>query len=261
MGRWAIVSMLGLTLLGCASRGESTAPAKAPVSSQMPDNNATQRARIRTELGSLYLQEGRFAVALDEARAALVADPSYAPAFALLGLTHMYMGERGPAEENFQRALRLAPEDPEISNNYGWFLCQSGRERASLEYFLKAARNPLYTTPTKPYTNAGVCQVMLNELGAALENLTLAYRLAPQNTQAMYWLAEVSYRTGKFEESRRWIGEIERLIDPSSGVLWLALRTERKLDNRDGENRYAVRLRKQFSDSPETKKLLRGEYD
>ena len=57
-----------------------------------------QRAKIHTELGALYLQNGRFAVALEEARIALAADSNYAPAYNLLGLTHMFLEEPRLAE-------------------------------------------------------------------------------------------------------------------------------------------------------------------
>ena len=45
-------------------------------------------------------------------------------------------------------ALGLAAGDPEINNNYGWFLCQNGREQLAINYFMAAAKNPLYATPT-----------------------------------------------------------------------------------------------------------------
>jgi Tfp pilus assembly protein PilF len=48
-----------------------------------------QRAKVHTELGSLYLLDGRSAIALEEARIAIAADANYAPAYNLLGLTHM----------------------------------------------------------------------------------------------------------------------------------------------------------------------------
>ena len=48
--------------------------------------------------------------------------------------------ERADAEASFQKALRLDPTGSELANNYGWFLCQTGRERESLQYFDRAFR-------------------------------------------------------------------------------------------------------------------------
>ena len=168
---------------------------------------------MHTELGSLYLLDGRSAIALEEARIALAADSNYAPAYNLLGLTHMGLNEMKQAEENFQKALSLAPGDPEISNNYGWFLCQTNREQQAIGYFLAAARNPLYTTPTKPYTNAGICAFRVKNDKQAQEFLTAALRLAADNNQARLGLAEIAYRQGRYAEARQWAADIEKTMD------------------------------------------------
>ena len=61
------------------------------------------------------------------------------------------------AEANFQRALPCNALDSDSNNHYGWFLCQRKREQESIKYFLAALRNPLYTTPSKAWINAGIC--------------------------------------------------------------------------------------------------------
>ncbi len=245
---------------GGAVVSERTMPAKQPVSAETPANPATERAKAHTELGSLYMQESRFAVALEEGRIALNADSSYAPAYNLLGLTHMFLGDTQLAAENFERALSLAPGDPEISNNYGWFLCQSGKESKSFEHFLRAAKNPLYPTPAKPFTNLGICQARIKDYVAAEASLLNAFRLAPNNTLAMYWLSHVAYQQAHLAEARQWIVDLERQTELTSEATWLALRIERKLGNREAELRYANQLRKRFTGTPELQKLLRGDF-
>jgi type IV pilus assembly protein PilF len=259
--------MIGVAVLvGCAcSTGGGPAAtgegAKPAVLAQPASSEAQQRAKTHVELGSLYFLEGSSAIALEEARIALAADPDYAPAFNLLGLTHMYMNESKLAEENFQKALRLAPGDPEISNNYGWFLCQNGREKQAIPYFLAAAKNPLYTGPTKAYTNAGICSVRLKDDKAAEDFLLTAVQLQPANTLAQYWLAEIAFRQGRYPVAKQWISDIDRLIEPSAEVLWLALRVERKLGNREAETRHATQLRRRYPGSSEFRLLNQGQYE
>jgi type IV pilus assembly protein PilF len=257
-----ILVTMGL-LSACTSTGggKGAEGARPPMSSEVPTSEARQRAKVHTELGSLYLQDSRFAVALEEARIALGADSDYAPAYNLLGMTHMFMNEPKLAEENFERALRSAPGDPEISNNFGWFLCQSGREQQSLEYFMRSGRNPLYQTPTKPYTNAGICAVRLKDDKSAEDHLTRALQFDPFNTLAMFWLADITYRQGRWVEAKQRLSEIERIVELNSEATWLALRIERKLGNRDAEARYAVQLRRKFTNSPEQRKLVQGDYE
>lgn len=262
MNKSIVALCLAFLLAGCTATGSgSGSGARQAVSAQPPENEQQQRAKVHYELGSLYLLDGRWAIALEEARIALSADPNYAPAYNLLGLTHMALNETRLAEENFEKALSVAPGDPEISNNFGWFLCQSGREQRSIAYFMAAAKNPLYTTPTKPYTNAGVCSVRLKDDKAAEDYLFNALRLSPTNTQALFGLAEIAYRQGRHSEARQWTTDIEKMMEPTAEVLWLALRIERKLGNREAEARYASQLRRRFPGSPEQRLLTQGNYE
>ena len=262
MNKTIVAIWMAMLLAGCtATGGGSGQGAQQAVSAQPPENDQQQRAKVHTELGSLYMLDGRAAIALEEARIALAVDPNYAPAYNLLGLTHMMLNETRLAEDNFQKALRLAPGDPEISNNFGWFLCQNGREQQSLGYFMAAAKNPLYTTPTKPYTNAGVCALRLKDDKAAEDYLLTALRLSPTNTQALFWLADIAYRKGRQSEARQWLTDIEKMMEPTAEVIWLALRIERKLGNREAEARYASQLRRRFPGSPEQRQLSQGQYE
>lgn len=255
------VFLIAILLAGCATLGPSGSGAQQAVSAQPAENDQQKRAKVHTELGSLYLLDGRSAVALEEARIALSADSSYAPAYNLLGLTHMVLGETRLAEENFVRALSLAPGDPEINNNFGWFLCQSGRPERSIEYFMKAVKNPLYPTPTKPYTNAGICSIRLKNDKAAEDYLLAGLQLGATNTQALYWLADIAYRQGRYSEARHWTTDIEKMIEPTAEVIWLALKIERKLGDRETEARHALQLRRRFPGSPEHRLLIQGNYE
>ena len=113
------------------------------------------RAKIHTELAALYFQAGNPAVALEELRIALSADSSYYQALGIRGLVHASLREYAKADDDFRRALDMAPNDPEVNNNYGWYLCDTGKERQSIAYFLNALKHPLYETPDRAYTNAG----------------------------------------------------------------------------------------------------------
>lgn len=257
-----LLAVLAVLLSGCAGTGgPPPASVERPVSEQSAVGDAQQRAKVHTELGTLYLREGRAGVALEEAKVALESDSGYAPAYNLLGLVYGYLRETTLAEENFQQALRLAPGDPEINNNYGWFVCQMGRERESLAYFQSAIRNPLYETPTRPLTNAGVCMLRVKDDVAAEDFFRRALQADRTNPQAHYWMADILYRTNRLRDARAYIGGLHNLIEPTSQSLWLALRVERKLGDRDGEARYGSQLRRKFQGTPEHQKLQQGQYE
>jgi type IV pilus assembly protein PilF len=219
------------------------------------------RARIHTELGSAYFERGNMGVALEELRIAIAADPNYATAYSVLGLVHMDLHENPVAQQHFERALVLSPNDPDINNNYGWFLCQTGREEQSIGYFLAALKNPLYTTPARSYVNAGLCSLKKNNERDAIDYFERALRSAPDNLQALFNLAAVQYKRGQLEVARGLVGRFNKLIEPTAESLWLALRVERKLGDRPAENALAVQLRRRFAGSQEYQDLLKGKFE
>ncbi len=46
--------------------------------------------------------------------------------------------------------------------------------------------------------------------------------------------------------------------NPNPEMLWLGVRIERKLGNRDAESSYALELRRKYPEAPQTKSLLSG---
>jgi len=83
-----------------------------------------QAAHIRLELAASYLQSGRTDVALDEARQAVAADPTYAEAWHLRGLVYLAQREWARAQSDLDRAHELKPNDPDILHNLGWLRCE-----------------------------------------------------------------------------------------------------------------------------------------
>jgi type IV pilus assembly protein PilF len=219
------------------------------------------RARIHTELASAYFERGNMGVALEELRIAIEADPTYAPAFNVLGLVHMDLRENAVAQQHFERALRLSPNDPDINNNYGWFLCQSGREEQSIGYFLAALKNPLYNTPARSYVNAGLCAIRKNNERDAFDYFQRALRSEPDNLQALLNLASIQYKRGQLEPARGFISRFNKLVEPTAESLWLALRIERKLGDKSAENSLATQLRRRFSGSQEYQDMLQSRFE
>ena len=166
----------------------------ADTGQQSGDSGAPRnRARIHAELGGLYFQRGNMGVALEELRMAIAADPSYAPAYNVLGLVFMDLRENAQAQANFERAIRLSPNDADVNHNYALFLCQSGREADSARYFLAAVRNPLYSQPQKSYAAAGACAIKANNERDATQYLERERLLhgsikLPINRQSLYGL-------------------------------------------------------------------------
>lgn len=250
-----------ISLGACSVTPVAERPAEQAVSQQAAMSSNQQRAKVHTELGSLYLQKGNLAVALDEGRVALAADPNYAPAHSLMGLAYMQLRENAAAESSFEQALRIAPGDPEFNNNFGWFLCQTGREQRSLAYFNVAIKSPLYSTPAMPNTNAGMCLLRIKDDKGAEDYFMRALRLESGNVRAIFFLADISYRQGRLGAARQHLTELHRIAEPSAESLWLALRVERKFGDHEAELQLGAQLRRKFPASPELQNLVQGQFE
>ena len=233
----------------------------SPLLAADSDDPAVPRAKAHTELGMAYLQGGRMAVALDEATAAIEADSKYAPAYNLAGLVHMFLRETDKAREYFERALKLAPSDSEINVNYGWLLCQTGHEKDSFQYFMKAVKNPLYQTSTKAFFNAGICALKIDDQALAEDYFVNAVMADRNNTQALYRLAEIKYRANNLYDAKRFVSAVLDKVQDDAAPVWLALRVERKLGNRQAEQDFATQLRRKFQGSPEYQAMIQGRFE
>ena len=219
------------------------------------------RARVHTDLAAAYFQRGNMGVALEELRIATAADSGYAPAHSLYGLVYMELREENLAAQSFERALRIAPNDADINHNYGVFLCQTKREPDSIRYFMHAIKNPLYATPWRSYSAAGVCTLRTGQPKDAEQYFERALRLEPDETAALINLGQIRYKQGKMDEARRLVSRYNKLADPSAESLWLALRIERRSGERVAEQSYANQLRRRFPGSAEYQALQRGKFD
>jgi len=253
------LGLMLVALAGCAGQSAEPPHDTGTIIGEVGDPR--NRAKLHTELASMYFSNGNLGVALEELRAATAADANYAPAHGMYGLVYMQMKDRSRAEASFERALRLAPNDADINHNYGWFLCQSGREPESVKYFLQAIRNPLYPTPWRSYSAAGVCSMKLKQFKDAEAFFERALRFEPDEPASLVGLGLIRYQQGNIGEARKLVSRHNKVVTPTSESLWLALRIERRLGERMQEQAFANQLRRRYPESPEYQALQRGQFD
>lgn len=229
--------------------------------SNSPYNNdaaAKSRAKAHTELGAAYYEQSKYEIALDEFNVAIKNDPQYALAYNGLGLVHAALGENDKADKAFQKALQLQPQSSESHNNYGNFLCNLGRYDASIHHFLEAVKNPLYGTPHLAYTNAGICSARKKDFATAELYLSKALQIQPLTHSAAYHLANIQLNKGDASAAKNTL-QNTLIASPSPEVLWLGIKIERVLGDKDNEASYAIQLRKQYPNSAETQLLLNSQ--
>jgi type IV pilus assembly protein PilF len=254
------VWLLMLALAGCANTG-GVSQSGSSMGTPQVETESRARAKVFTELGFEYFKVGQIKVARDEAQKAVAAENRYGPAYHLLGLIYMEIEEDKLAEENFRRAIELEPSDSDAHNSYGRFLCTRGRYDEGQSQFIDAMRNPLYAKPEQAMTNAGLCSEKKGDLKQAESYYNKALKLQPNAPQATIKLAALQFRNGNLNEAQRLLTRHGEISPPTAESLWLGLRIERKLGDKSQEAIYNQQLRRRFPDAPETKLLLRGQFD
>lgn len=224
---------------------------------------AQQSAKIHTELAGQYYSRRQYKVAIEEAEIALRSVPNYAPAYNVLGLVYMDLREDTHARSNFERALRIAPNDSDAHNNFGWFLCQRQPEQMELaiDHFMIAIRDPLYETPEKTYSNAGICVLKRNDLERAGSFFQKALVIRPNYPLAVLGLIKIDFKRGDLKTAKSRMISYMQTFPPTPESLWLAIQIERAHGDYQAEASYAYQLQRRFPDSSEARALRAGRFD
>jgi type IV pilus assembly protein PilF len=244
-------------LSGCAQ----TPASNSGTAAASAESDATYRARIHTELAGHYYTRGQYSVALDEVKQALSTDSAYAPAFNVLALVHAKLREDRQAEETFRKAMDLAPNYSEVRNNFGYFLCQRQRYAEGLPLFDAALSNPLYGAPEKPLANAGLCALHKGDLTQAESYLQRAMARVRNQPTALLGMAELELRQGHLLAARAHFSRLSEQNEFKPQMLWLGVRIERALGNREAEASYGAQLRRNHPETVEARRLLEGQYE
>ncbi|MEQ1772723.1 MAG: type IV pilus biogenesis/stability protein PilW [Burkholderiales bacterium] len=252
-----------IVLAGCAGGPimDTTTPQPTQSTTSDSDADARGRARIHTELAAGYLDLKNMAIALEEAGIAQRADPTYGPAYNVAAMIYAELKNDALAEQNFQQALRINRQDPDANNNYGAFLCQRKREAEGIRYFMAAVSDPLYQQPDRSYVNAGLCARRRGDMAEAEGYFRGALKFQPNQIQALYQLADMAYVRANYPDARL---HLQRLAPVSSGspeILWLILRTERRLGGGNTMDSVAHQLRTNFPASKEAQALAAGQFE
>ena len=248
-----LAAVLALALAGCVS---STTSETRLQTDNMP-TDARRKAEAHTSLAGEYYSRGSYGVALQETKLAIQTYPALVAAWNMQGLIHMELREDVPARESFERALRMEPNNAEVLNNYGWFLCLRGDNARGNDMVTRAYNDPLYPTPEKAYLSAGLCQRRAGRVVEAEALLRRAVTIRPDMIGALYNLAEMTYARGETKDAQNFITRFMRIAQaPAPEALLLAVKIARASGDKVSEEGYVQQMRRRFPDAPETKQVL-----
>jgi type IV pilus assembly protein PilF len=212
-------------------------------------------ASYNVQLGVAYLQQGNLAVAKEKLERAVQQNPRDPDVHGALALLYERLGEANKVDGHYRTALRLAPNNPDISNNYAVYLCKTSRTEEGVKRFLEVANNRLYRTPEAALTNAGVCLRSAQRFTEAEGNFKNALALQPGYSEALYQLGDLALQQGRALEAQQ---HVDRYLDrnkATADLLLLGLRAAHAQGNRDVREQYARRLRAEFPGSNQTRAI------
>ncbi|MEO7877175.1 MAG: type IV pilus biogenesis/stability protein PilW [Dokdonella sp.] len=239
-----------MTLLaGCGASGGGIVKA---------DSVATQKtdaARVHTELGQKYLQQGQLETALEKLTKALEYDPGYVDAHTVIAVLYERINDPAKAEEHYKRASDLKPKGGNEANNYATFLCKLGRYDQAQSYFERALADPFYKTPAVALANSGACLLKAGKRDEAEAALRKALDLRPNQGEALIQLASALYEKGEYFKARAFVQRFEANGESRPDALLLGRNIELHLGNGRAAGDYTRKLMQTFPESEQARSL------
>jgi len=223
--------------------------------------NLAAAAEANTQLGIEYLRTGDYEQSLLKLEKALSLDPDKPEAHDAIAVLYERVGETGKAEQHYKKSLRLRPDNARGHNNYGQFLCSQERYAEADEQFLAAVNNPFYDAVPVALTNAGICAARIPDAAKAEQYFRRALDLAPDFAPALLQMGFLKYSQDNYMSARAYLQRFQDAASHSPESLWLAIRTEYALHDREAWSRYAFMLRNRFPNSEQAALLQEWENE
>jgi len=243
---WPLAIITGLGLAACSSE------------SQFKKASPAVTAATNMQLAIEYLKLGKLVNSRDFMERALSEDPGNADVQMTAGLVYERLNEKSKAERAYSTGYRLGKTDPNIQNTYAGFLCRTGKAVAGEKLFAEVARNPLYQTPEVALMNAGVCVLGTGDVVDAERYFNRALAVHPNLPEAMVQLGNIALNRGDAAQARDMVKRYLALNPPTSEVLWLGFRAERKLGDKTAAAGYARRVQTDFPNSEQAQMMRAG---
>ncbi|PWC22733.1 type IV pilus biogenesis/stability protein PilW [Brenneria roseae subsp. roseae] len=246
-GKGWLLIIMAVLLTGCGGRSsrESVDPAVA---------------QTRLQLGLEYLARNNLDAARQNLEKALDVAPRDYRTQLGMALYEQRIGENQSAEQRYQRALTLAPENGSVMNNYGAFLCSLGQYVAAQRQFSAAAQLPDYSQVADALENAGYCFFKAGQNDDARSLLSRALKYDPAKGVMLLAEADNQFSDGKYEQAKLLLEIYQHILPASAESLWLQIRFA-ALAGHDGDiERYGKSLTRSFPQSKQYQQFLANEY-
>ncbi|MBL4712560.1 MAG: type IV pilus biogenesis/stability protein PilW [Gammaproteobacteria bacterium] len=230
-------------ITSCASYGETVKTKKKA--------NLKDASELNTQLAVGYIKTQKYKPAKDKLDKAITQNPENYSAYKTLAYLYALLGLPEDAEDSYQEALDIKPDDPDLSNSYGAFLCSIGKYDEAQRYLKIAYDNPFYEVRYLAQSNAGSCFIKQNKYKQAEALLRKSLRTESKLTGSLISMAEIGIKTDRFLMARAYIQRYHSIKPASAESLWLQIQAEKSLGAKTHYMKYARQLINDFPDSDE----------
>ncbi len=222
-----------MTLGACATSSSSDKDPKA----------SRKAAETNTALGRSYLGRGQYEIALEKLKRAIGYDRTYAPAHTVLAVLYQTIGEDQKAGDEYRLAVRYDPENGDVNNNYGVYLCGDGSYEEAIPHFETAVGDPFYRTPEIAYANAGNCALQYGHVDKAEVYLRKSLDYDARFANALLPMAELSLEKGDHLRARGFLQRYESAAAQTEASLYVGYQVETALGDNHSAEQYLQALR------------------
>lgn len=170
---------------------------------QAPEVGA--RGQLRQAIA--LAQHGDEAQALSLTNAVLASHPTFAPAYKLRGELLEESGQRQAAAASYEKALTLAPDDPDMLLKVGLIQLLTGHYEQSIPLFQRRLKQTPHDRDTLYYL--AQAYHLGGENALALKAIAECARVAPNNASVRQKYGELLSGTGDNEDAMPWLLKAE----------------------------------------------------
>ena len=172
-------------------------------------------ALLYLQRGVLLAQKAQLQAAEEEFQSARRLAPEEPAPYAALAMVWMQTGQTGRAVEVLREAARLRPDDHVVSYTFAVALLRSGLDLAGpdAEEAVSALRASIRAKPDFAPARSELGRLLLkrNDLDGAIGELERAVALDPDSTAALYNLGQAFKRRGEPDRAREVLARVMRL--------------------------------------------------
>ncbi|MDH5183085.1 MAG: type IV pilus biogenesis/stability protein PilW [Gammaproteobacteria bacterium] len=217
-------------------------------------------AKINAELGRGYMQQGDYRLAMEKLETALSYNPQHDKAHHYMAQLNRLLGDSEGAIKHYQLAIELAPDNSQLRNNYGAYLCEQKKYKEAEVHFLLAINDPLFEGKLQAYENIGLCAYEAGDLEKAEKYLRKALRINPKLPYSLIQMAMIHFDNGEYLRARAFLQRYEEVGPVTAASLWLGVQVEHQLGDRKTMQRYATELSRNFPDTEQWRAYTRQRW-